>query len=65
MRRALVLVTVVLLAACSSATPGVTPSPQTKASPSPRPLTGTIGGAQYRIEVPATWNGTLFLYSHG
>jgi len=24
-----------------------------------------IGGATYVIEVPANWNGTLFLYSHG
>ena len=28
-------------------------------------MTGSIGAAQYRIEVPANWNGTLFLYSHG
>jgi pimeloyl-ACP methyl ester carboxylesterase len=28
-------------------------------------LSGSIGGAQYRIEVPAAWDGTLFLYSHG
>ncbi len=28
-------------------------------------LTGNIGGAAYKIEVPATWNGTLFFYSHG
>jgi len=28
-------------------------------------LSGRIGGAQYRIEVPPAWNGTLFLYSHG
>jgi pimeloyl-ACP methyl ester carboxylesterase len=28
-------------------------------------LTGTIGGANYKIEVPANWNGTLALYSHG
>jgi len=26
---------------------------------------GAIGAAAYRIEVPAHWNGTLFLYSHG
>jgi len=27
---------------------------------------GTLaGGAKYLIEVPANWNGTLFLYSHG
>lgn len=28
-------------------------------------LTGSIGGAAYTIEVPANWNGTLDLYSHG
>ena len=29
-------------------------------------LTGTLpDGATYMIEVPANWNGTLFLYSHG
>ncbi len=28
-------------------------------------LTGAIGGAAYKIEVPAPWNGTLVLYSHG
>jgi len=27
--------------------------------------TGTIGTAAYAIEVPANWNGTLALYSHG
>lgn len=28
-------------------------------------LTGSIDGAKYKIEVPANWNGTLVLYSHG
>lgn len=28
-------------------------------------LTGMIGGADYKIEMPASWNGTLLLYSHG
>ena len=27
--------------------------------------TGTINGAAYLVEVPANWNGTLALYSHG
>src|ERR1051326_6304523 len=27
-------------------------------------LTGNIGGANYLIEVPSNWNGTLVLYSH-
>jgi dienelactone hydrolase len=30
----------------------------------PLALTGSIGGAAYKIEVPAHWNGTLLLYSH-
>ncbi len=57
---------VVLLAACSSSTStsgaaSPTPSP----SPTTTSLTGSIGAAKYSIEVPAAWNGTLFLYSHG
>ena len=32
---------------------------------SSKTLTGAIGAATYRIEVPSPWNGTLFLYSHG
>ncbi|MGH2481452.1 MAG: hypothetical protein ACRDHW_17500, partial [Ktedonobacteraceae bacterium] len=27
--------------------------------------TGNIGGSNYLFEVPANWNGTLLLYSHG
>jgi pimeloyl-ACP methyl ester carboxylesterase len=65
MRSSLVLVLVVLLAGCAGSTSvAATPSP----SPSPsatRVLTGSIGGATYTIELPVTWNGTLFLYSHG
>ncbi len=66
MRRALVMVTVALLSACSPTT-GATPAPSPAGSPSPTTtsLTGSIGAAQYRIEVPVTWNRTLFLYSHG
>ena len=45
------------MAACSQSTP--TPPP------GPRTLTGKIGAASYAIDVPAMWNGTLFLYSHG
>lgn len=65
-RRALVVVAVVLVAACApstSASPAHSPSPSP--SPTTTPLSGSIGAAQYRIEVPAAWNGTLFLYSHG
>lgn len=28
-------------------------------------LSGSIGAAKYEIDVPADWNGTLFLWSHG
>jgi pimeloyl-ACP methyl ester carboxylesterase len=54
---ALVLLAAVV-AACSQSTPAQT-------HPSPTSLSGAIGAAQYEIDVPAGWNGTLFLYSHG
>jgi pimeloyl-ACP methyl ester carboxylesterase len=48
----------VVLAGC---TQGSTP----RATSTARNLTGTMGAALYDIEVPAGWNGTLFVYSHG
>ncbi|MGH3648300.1 MAG: alpha/beta hydrolase family protein [Micromonosporaceae bacterium] len=30
-----------------------------------RTYTGQIDGAEYRVETPERWNGTLLLYSHG
>jgi hypothetical protein len=30
-----------------------------------RLLTGALDGVEYKIEVPADWNGTLLLFSHG
>jgi dienelactone hydrolase len=63
MRRSLSLVvTLVLLAACSNGSAHTTSS-STPAAPTM--LTGSIGSARYTIDVPHTWNGTLFLYSHG
>lgn len=67
MRRALLALVVLLAAACSTSsatsttavTPSVTPTAQA------RVLNGTIGLAEYSVEVPPAWNGTLFLYSHG
>jgi len=60
------VVACVLLAACSSSSGAVPPhSLSSNPSPTPSPLSGSIGAAQYRIEVPPAWNGTLFLYSHG
>ena len=40
-------------------------SPVTAGASNPPPETGTIDGANFLIEMPATWNGTLVLYSHG
>jgi hypothetical protein len=65
MRRSLALaaVAVVLVTACSSSSRSAS-----HASPSaagPRTFSGVLDGAAYRVEVPASWNGTLFLYSHG
>jgi pimeloyl-ACP methyl ester carboxylesterase len=55
-----------MVAACSN---GTTAAPAHSPTPSPSPppstVTGSIGAAQYRIDMPPTWNGTLFLYSHG
>lgn len=60
MKRALALVT--LLAAGLAVAPGV-------ASAAPesgrRGYTGWLGGAEYRVEMPEHWNGSLVLYSHG
>lgn len=50
-----------LIVACSSQT---TATPASSASQA-QALNGNIGRAAYSIEVPASWNGTLFLYSHG
>jgi pimeloyl-ACP methyl ester carboxylesterase len=52
------VVVVVAMLACSS-----TPAPPEESGS--RTFQGTIGAAAYRIDVPAGWNGTLFLYSHG
>ncbi|HEX6797458.1 MAG TPA: prolyl oligopeptidase family serine peptidase [Ktedonobacterales bacterium] len=35
------------------------------AAPTAGTYTGTIDGAAYKIDIPASWNGTLVLYSHG
>lgn len=34
------------------------------ATAEPRVFTGSIDGAQYRVEVPAQWNGTVMLFAH-
>jgi dienelactone hydrolase len=58
---AVLLLVTGLLAACTgrSSTP-------TRTSPGCRDgCSGTIAGAAYSIKVPANWNGTLLVYSHG
>ena len=63
MRRPLALVVaVVLLAACSNSG---TQKASSSTPAAPNILTGSIGAANYTIDVPQPWNGTLFLYSHG
>lgn len=58
MRAALVIL-VLLVVACS-------PADSHAGQPGkPMHLLGTLGRAGYEIAVPASWNGTLFLYSHG
>ena len=53
----LALPLLLLLSAAVGAYPGHAAGPSV--------LTGTTGSAAYRIEVPAHWNGTLVLFSHG
>ena len=63
MRRSRLVLLIALVVACSS---GAAPSSRPQASPSPATvLTGSIDGAAYRAEIPSSWQGTLFLYSHG
>lgn len=63
MRRFAALVAVVVvLAACAS---GATQKQAPVTPAATKILTGTIGAASYTIDMPAKWNGTLFLFSHG
>jgi pimeloyl-ACP methyl ester carboxylesterase len=39
--------------------------PTSAAAEARRSDSGTIAGADFRVEVPERWNGTLVLYSHG
>jgi pimeloyl-ACP methyl ester carboxylesterase len=56
---ALLVMLIGLLAGGTSATPTAA------AADERRSYTGAIDGAQYRVEMPEHWNGTLVLYSHG
>jgi pimeloyl-ACP methyl ester carboxylesterase len=56
--RVAIVALVLIVAACS-------PSSAQQQHTEAVHLTGTLGKAAYEIETPASWNGTLFLYSHG
>ncbi len=43
----------------------LTVAPTTAAETGRQTYTGSIDGADYRVEVPEDWNGTLLVYSHG
>ncbi len=58
MRHLALALLLALVAACSQ-------NSHTQTLATPSSLRGTIGTAQYVIDVPAGWNRTLFLYSHG
>ena len=59
MRRLAALLALLLPVACSQATTKVDSGLKAGA------YTGTIGQATYQVDIPAKWNGTLLLYSHG
>lgn len=59
-----------LLSACAAGPSTMPAPPEPVALPSgnvaiPGEATGTLGGAAFRFEVPADWNGELVLYLHG
>ncbi|HEY0453734.1 alpha/beta hydrolase family protein [Actinophytocola sp.] len=56
-RRALTVALLATLVATLLTTPA-------RATEATRTYTGTIDGAEFRVEVPARWNHTLVLYSH-
>ncbi|MGC7099999.1 alpha/beta hydrolase family protein [Amycolatopsis lurida] len=59
MKRALVLV-ILLAAALTVAPGGASAAPESGR----RGYTGWLDGAEYRVEMPEHWNGSLVLYSH-
>jgi hypothetical protein len=57
---------VVAATALAAAVPAATAAGATPSAGTAQNLTGALAdGATYQIEVPAAWNGTLLLYSHG
>ena len=62
MRRTLTGLLALAMVACSGL---AAPTATKPATPKPGAYTGTIGKALYKVDIPAHWNGTLLLYSHG
>ena len=62
--RALAALSVLLLALLAPSTPRDR-APRADAQTAAISRTGTLGGAPYRIEVPAGWRGGLVVFAHG
>src|SRR5512144_2470468 len=58
-------VLIILLASIAASAPAWAGPPGVAHVPLPVDLAGTLSGTSYRIRVPADWNGTLLVYSHG
>ncbi|MDF1505054.1 alpha/beta hydrolase [Roseisolibacter sp. H3M3-2] len=62
--RALRLAALLTLAGCAGRAPAPASAPVAGAGAG-RVDTGSIGGARYRVQLPARWNGGLVMYAHG
>ena len=62
MKRVAALVALLLVAACSQ---GTSAPPKDDSARKVGAFTGSVGPAAYQVDIPASWNGTLILYSHG
>jgi pimeloyl-ACP methyl ester carboxylesterase len=62
-RRTVVLLLLCLVTGLTGA--AGTAGAATEAGPGRHTYVGTLNGADYRVETPAHWNGTLILFSHG
>jgi pimeloyl-ACP methyl ester carboxylesterase len=58
-KRVAALIALVLVTSCSQSTGNVETGLKAGS------YTGNIGAATYQVDLPAKWNGTLLLYSHG
>jgi pimeloyl-ACP methyl ester carboxylesterase len=50
---------------CTVAVPFTWVTLPAQAEPTARHLTGTVSGSPFVVDLPADWNGTLLLWSHG